>query len=306
MFSSTSVLITGGSGLLAVNWAVTIRERCAVVLGMHKRAVNLSGVQSDNISLESVDSVQRALDRWHPTAVIHTAGLTSVERCESDPTLAHHVNVELAENVAKACSLAGVSMVHISTDHLFSGKSTFVEEGEVVEPQNVYGITKAAAEMSVLSIDPNALVIRTNFFGWGTSYRQSFSDWILSNISRGETVTLFTDVFYTPVFIASLVEVVHELLAMRESGVFNVTGDERCSKYQFGVYVADQFGFDRELLLADSMATRQELVQRPLDMSLSNKKVCTLLGRSLGGGAVQVESLHRQQGRVAGKELGEL
>ncbi|MDX8409988.1 MAG: NAD(P)-dependent oxidoreductase [Mariprofundales bacterium] len=306
MSSNSSILITGGSGLLAVNWAIAIRDRWTVFLGTHQREITLKGVESQHVSLETVDSVQQTIDQCRPSVVIHTAGLTNVERCESDPSLARHVNVDLAENVANACALAGVTMVHISTDHLFSGQLPLVEENHAVEPQNMYGRTKAEAEDKVLSIYPDALVVRTNFFGWGASYRQSFSDWIIHNLSGGKPVRLFTDVFYTPILIESLVQAVHGLLMMKESGVFHVTGDERLSKYQFGVHVADEFGFDRELLVADQVVNRPGLVHRPLDMSLSNKKACNVLGRSLGGVAEQVRNLYQQKETTIVEELRKL
>jgi dTDP-4-dehydrorhamnose reductase len=43
------------------------------------------------------------LEKIQPDIVIHCAGLTNVEKCENDPSLAQHVNVELAVNVATAC-----------------------------------------------------------------------------------------------------------------------------------------------------------------------------------------------------------
>ena len=36
-----SILITGGSGLLAINWAMAIRDRFNVILGCHNKVFNL-------------------------------------------------------------------------------------------------------------------------------------------------------------------------------------------------------------------------------------------------------------------------
>ena len=38
------VLITGGTGLLGLNWATIIKSTHDVVLGIHERAVQLPGV----------------------------------------------------------------------------------------------------------------------------------------------------------------------------------------------------------------------------------------------------------------------
>lgn len=292
--------------MLALNWAATIRDKYDVCLGMHKRLVSLDGVEALSVSLESVDEVRHTLDLIQPEIVIHTVGLTNVEQCEANPSLAYHVNVDLTEHVAKACALAEVTLVYVSTDHLFSGKVSFSEEDHRVEPQNEYGRTKAEAEKRVLAVCSDALIIRTNFFGWGPSYRQSFSDKIITSLRGGKSLRLFTDVYYTPIVIESLVHAVHELLALRKSGDFHVVGDERLSKYQFGLKISKQFQLDENLLHPCHLAECQGLVQRPLDMSLSNKKVCAALGHKFGSVDEQIHRLFLQESLAVAKEVRRL
>ena len=289
------ILITGGSGLLAVNWALAVRNRLAVTLGLHQRSVSLASVRTANIDLGSADRLVAQIQDIGPDLVIHAAGLTSVERCESEPDLAWQVNVTTAANVAQACSRLGVSHVHISTDHLFAGKESMLDESAPVSPINVYGRTKAEAERQVIDRNPSALVIRTNFYGWGTSYRRSFSDVVIDGLRSGTGVTLFNDVHYTPILVKTMVDAVHDLVELKASGVFNVVGDERISKLDFGYLVASEFGLGRELIAKGSFGDQNFLVRRPMDMSLTNAKICSLLGRRLGGVEVGVSELHQQE-----------
>jgi dTDP-4-dehydrorhamnose reductase len=290
-----SVLITGGSGLLGVNWGIIERERNRVILGLHKRQVTLAGVETRPIQLESTDDVLRALDETLPHLVVHTAGLTSVEACESAPQLAREVNVEMAANVARACAQRQVFLVHISTDHLFSGDQPFADEDRPVSPLNVYAATKAAAEGEVLAAHPKALVIRTNFYGWGPGHRRSFSDGIVRALRSGSEITLFHDVFFTPILIETLVAAVNDLVSVGAAGIFNVVGDERISKHAFGLALANQARLDPSPIKSGSIQARPGLVRRPLDMSLSNAKACARLGRKLGSIAGEVPRLFRQE-----------
>lgn len=290
-----TILITGGSGLLALNWALATRDRYAVTLGVHTRKVSLAEVEARHLELESVDHLHRVFETVQPLIVIHTAGLTNVEECEAKPDLAQHVNVDLASNVAQACAPLGLPLVHISTDHLFSGESPWVTEVHPVSPQNVYGRTKAEAEARVLEAHPQALVVRTNFYGWGPSYRHSFSDVIIEALRKGKELTLFQDVFYTPILIEALVHTVYDLTDRKAGGIFHVVGDERISKYQFGLKVAEKFQLDSSLIKAGSLAYNTGLVRRPLDMSLANQKTCDLLGRKLGGVTEHLTRLHQQE-----------
>lgn len=280
---ASKVLITGGSGLLGLNWAHELRNTHQVTLGVHNRTVSIPGVAVERFSLESVDSLLSALDRVGPDCVVHAAGLTSVEDCEESPYLAHHVNVELAENVATACARRGVKLAHISTDHVFGGDGQFFTEDACIKPLNTYGKTKAEAEIRVQHVCPEALVIRTNFYGWGPAYRQSFSDWVLCNLMRGQQLTLFSDVFYSPIISSLLVSVVHELFEHSATGLFHVVGDDRISKHDFGLQLASVFGLDASLILAGSINAKPRLVMRPHDMSLSNRKVSDTLNIRIGG-----------------------
>ena len=297
------VFITGGSGLLAVNWAAALRERGPVTLGLHERSISLAGAGTYALSLGSVDDVGRAIDAVEPRIVVHTAGLANVESCEEDPVRARAVNVEIAVNVAIACASRALPLIHVSTDHVFRGAEALSEESHPVDPQNEYGRTKAEAERRVLEAYPGALVVRANFYGWGPHYRRSFSDSIIEALRQGEAITLFTDVFFTPILAEPLAIAAHDLIARQARGIVHVVGDERLSKHDFGLRVAKRFQLDAGLIRAGVLADRPLLVRRPLDMSLSNGLARRLLGRPLGNVDTHLARLQEQEQRGLAREL---
>jgi dTDP-4-dehydrorhamnose reductase len=300
------ILITGGAGLLALNWAQSVRDRHDVVLGLHRRQVSLPGVESRQLDLTSEAAVLRAIDEVQPDWIAHTAGLTSVEACEKDPDLAQQSNVVMPTNIAKACASRGVKLIHISTDHLFSDALPLLDESHPVSPLNNYGRTKAEAEVRVLDAYPEALVARTNFYGWGPSYRQSFSDAILSALLERRPYTLFQDVFYNPILCESLALTLHELVERAASGIFHVVADERLTKYDFGLRLARHFDLDPEPLRAGRLVEQTVLVRRPREMSLSNQKARRLLGRPLGNIDAQLQQLQRQRELHLAREVQSL
>jgi dTDP-4-dehydrorhamnose reductase len=172
--------------------------------------------------------------------------------------------------------------------------SPLVTEDEPVNAINVYGRTKAQAESAVLDTNPNSLIIRTNFYGWGTSYRKSFSDQIIQALRNNETLNLFDDVHYTPIFAEILIQTIHDLLDRNARGVFHVVSDDRISKYEFGELIADEFGLNKSLIQKSTFLSQTKLVKRPIDMSLSNRKVCEILGRDLGTVKQHIIRLHKQ------------
>ena len=278
------VLITGGSGLLAFNWAWSMRENADILMGthLHKVALPDSRIQTLKLDLDSTEKLSEEIRLLKPDVIIHTAGLTNVDKCEKNPTLANRVNAVLSRNVAMVASCENVDLIHISTDHLFSGNKSMYKEGDAVQPLNAYGVSKYTAEKWVQETYPRSLIIRTNFFGWGHKKRHSFSDWILRSLKAGDSLSLYDDINFTPILADALARASMKLLNMGASGIFNVVGDERISKYEFGVELAKYFGFSYTAIEQSKISQSGQTVSRPQDMSLDNSKAKKQLGYDLG------------------------
>jgi len=301
--ASGRVLITGGSGLLALNWACAMRGTWDVVLGTHSRKVSLAGVASRPLDLENAGRLTRQVEELAPDIVVHTAGLTNVDRCEDDPALARHVNAELARNVAEAAASSNVRLVHVSTDHLFAGTRSGYREDDTPEPLNEYARSKLLAEEWVKQADPRALIVRTNFFGWGHAGRQSFSDWIVYSLRAGREITMFDDVHFTPILADALAAATHRLAGLTASGTFNVAGDERVSKYEFAKRLAQAFDLPGKLIQRGRIRDAGLFAKRPPDMSLDNTKARDLLSTSLGRLDDYIHILRRQESEGRREEL---
>jgi len=289
------VVITGGSGLLAVNWALSVRHKFEVILLLHQKNISITDVKTDIVSLSSEGECASMLMRHQPDVLIHTAGLANVELCESNNELADQVNIDITRNLSKACFNHGVKLVHISTDHLFSGEQEFVTEDSRCNPLNNYAKTKLIGEQQVLKELKDALIIRTNFFGWGPKYRQSFSDNILNQLKNSKSIDLFSDVYFTPILIDELVKAVHQLIDAKSSGLFNISGNDRLSKYEFGLKLAKLFHLDEGLINMVSIDDNSNLVNRPKDMSLSNAKFCKKLNYKIPSLDEQLKKFKKQE-----------
>jgi len=276
------VLITGGSGLLALNWACALREQCQVTLGTHCHDVILSGVASCPLSLDDPQLFAHQLRQIAPDLIIHCAGITSVDQCEQNPTDALFVNAQIARTVAECAARQSRRLVHISTDHLFSGQEQMYSEDALPQPLNEYARSKLLAEQWVVQVCPTALILRTNFFGWGHAGRQSFSDWVIYGLREGRTLSMFADVYFTPILADALALSAHRLASIGAHGVFNLVGGERLSKYAFGLRLARIFGLSQDLIRPSQLAQSQLTAKRPLDMSLDNRLLINVLGESPG------------------------
>ena len=95
----------------------------------------------------------------------------------------------------------------------------------------------------------------------------------------------------------------HELLKKNEKGIFNIVSDDRISKYDFGLLIAEEFGLDKSYIERCSLHCKSNLVRRPYDMSLSNQKIKKLLGRNLGTVKQHIAKLHEQEFETKTKNI---
>lgn len=277
------ILVTGVSGLLGLNAALVMRGDHRVVGAYLDQPVVVPGVDTHRIDISDREAVRRWCERERPDLVWHAAGLTNVDGCESNPALARRLNTDAAVFTAEAAASVGAQLVHVSTDHLFDGTTPNCLETQPPAPLNVYAWTKLHAESGVREVHPQAFIVRTNFYGWGHPKRQSFSDWILGALRRGETLNMFPDVHFTPMLANDLVDVCLDLVARGAPGVYNVAGGERLSKWAFGVAVAEHFGFNADRIASTSVETFAFKARRPHDMSLNTDKVARAVGYPMPG-----------------------
>ena len=263
-------LFLGGSSLLAHSWCKELIDKDQVIIGIHNRPTELVGFNTVSIKFNNLENQLRELDI---ETVINCIGYTNIENCEISPEKANEINVELPSLVSQVCKSLSIKLVHISTDHLFDGKIKNCNETTKVVPLNVYAKTKYEGEAKVLEINPDALVIRTNFYAFGPSYKKSFSDFIIDNLKLKRKIYLFSDVYYNPILVSELARAIEKLIEKKCSGIYNVVSDERISKLDFGLKIANVFSLDKKLIDSYSISSRNDLVDRPSEMSLSNSKL---------------------------------
>ena len=275
------LFLSGISGLLGLNAAFQWRDRFTISGAYRSQPIAIPDVEAVALDLEDPASVHAAVERFKPDVIVHTAALTDVDRCEREPALANRLNCDVARTVAHAAQATGARFVHLSTDHLFGGDHSFYGEADEARPVNVYARTKLEAERVVQHMCPDALIVRTNFVGWGTSRRLSTIDRVLAGLSGSAPLRLFTDVFTTPIAINDLLDCLVELIERRVTGVLNVAGAERISRYEFGLNTARVFGHATGQIEPSTMESLRLTARRPRDMSLSTERVSELLGHRM-------------------------
>lgn len=150
--------------------------------------------------------------------VLNAAAETRVDAAETDPRHArvNHVAVGL---LAARCSEIGATLVHVSTDYVFSGRSIRpYREDDPVDPVNAYGRGKLAGERRAFEEGDEVLVVRTSWvFGAGGS---NFVDTILKRAEAGgRELSVVNDQVGRPTFAGDLAAAIRSLVDRRVTGI---------------------------------------------------------------------------------------
>jgi dTDP-4-dehydrorhamnose reductase len=288
------ILVTGASGLLGLNLCLAALPAHRVI-GVDRS--KLSGVPFELLNMDLLE--QGALEKLFalskPDAIIHCAAMADVDACQADPAGSRRLNADLPGELAEGCASHGIPMIHISTDAVLDGTCTdFYTEQAVPNPLGVYARTKLAGELAVQAVNPQAIIARVNFFGWSLSGTRSLAEFFLNNLQEGLPSNGFTDVFFCPMFVGDLAEILLQMLEKGLSGLYHVVGSEVLSKYEFGQAIARKFGFDPDLIQPMTVDSSDLLAPRSHNLRLSVHKLSTDLGQPVPGFSTGLNRFYTQ------------
>lgn len=288
------ILVTGASGLLGLNLSLGMTGTHTIV-GVDRSKLARTPFELIQADLLHAAACSRLLDRVRPEAVIHTAALADVDACEASPQEARRLNADLPGELAAACAKRGIRLVHISTDAVFDGaKDGTYTETDLPNPLSLYARTKLDGERAVMQANPQAIVARVNFFGWSLSGKRSLPEYFFNHLSTGKPCDGFTDVWFCPLFVGDLARLLVQMLEAGLTGLYHVVGSEALTKYDFGVRIARQFGFDQSLIRPMSVEQSGLTARRSHNLRLSVHKLSTALGVSIPGVSTGIEQFYTQ------------
>lgn len=180
---------------------------------------------ADRDDLDIADPSVATARHWRDYAtIINAAAYTAVDLAETDEgrTTAWRVNVTGVTNLAGIAAEHGITLVHVSTDYVFDGRSGRpYREDDPVSPLGVYGQTKAAGEAIVGTV-PRHYIVRTS---WVIGEGRNFVRTMLALADRGVDPVVVDDQVGRLTFADDLAGgILHLLGRSAPFGTYNLTG----------------------------------------------------------------------------------
>ncbi|MEM1183409.1 MAG: dTDP-4-dehydrorhamnose reductase [Planctomycetota bacterium] len=224
--------ILGANGMLGR----AVAERCQT-LGIEPRLLSETDI---DLSRPFKDSVVRELD---VDAVMNCAAWTDVDGAESAEDQATVINGEGVGRLAKACAVAGVPIVHYSTDYVFDGRATSpYATDHPRDPLNAYGRSKAVGEIALEQSDADWLCVRTSWLyaPWGKNFVLTMA----KLLPERDDLKVVDDQVGRPTSARQLAERSIAMLRQGFRGMAHGTDGGECSWHEFACAIADSVGVE--------------------------------------------------------------
>lgn len=286
------MLITGVSGLLGNNLACYFRNKYEV-LGLHNtHRVIIKGIYTERCNILDNGSIRAIISDFTPSIIIHCASLTNIDQCETDKHLTQKINVLSTKAIVESITDRNVKLIYISTDAVYDGIKGNFSETDNINPQNYYGASKYEGEIETLK-NKDALILRTNIFGWNIQDKMSIGEWILDELRAKRKINCFKDAFFSSIYTIELSRVIDIAIQNGLRGVYNCGGSNSYSKYEFALKIADCFGLDKTLIMPISIDNFGFKAKRGKNLSLNSDKLQRELSYSLPAIEQSIEEFYK-------------
>ena len=175
----------------------------------------------------SADEVLRIVEESGADTIIHTAAISDIGVCRSDPEASYRANVQLPVSLAKAAKHA--KLICFSSDQVYSGLD---EEGpyseEMVKAANVYAQHKLEMEQRVLDIVPTAVMLRAE---WMYDYYLKKPNYFMNILHATESIGFSSRQYRGITYVKEVAENMENVMRL-PGGVYNFGSETTKSMYE--------------------------------------------------------------------------
>jgi dTDP-4-dehydrorhamnose reductase len=271
------ILLTGATGQLG-----------HALLPVLSKIADVWAPGRSTFDLSRPDTLRQSIREFAPDFIVNPAAYTAVDQAEDESELCFLVNSEAPRVIAEECARLDIPLIHFSTDYVFDGQkhSPYVET-DVVSPLGVYGRSKLAGELSIVSANENSVIIRTSWV-FDPFYGRNFYRTMVRLFQEREVVSVVDDQVGRPTSVSFLAKETLKLLHLINirgagvEGIFHLAEMDPLSWYDFALKIYDWEKENYDFLVSDivKMSTNDfpTRVMRPAYSVLSNDKWANIAG----------------------------
>ena len=255
------IFIVGSEGFLGRSLKNKIKQINDYSLIIHKK--------KQKIDFSNSKDCKKILEIIQPDIIINCAAKTNINFCEKNKKIAYKSNAIVVKNLSHYCKRNNLRLIQISTDHIYNNKTkSNTEKSSSIK--NYYSYSKLKGEHFAKKC--NSLILRVNFFGQDKKNNDSLVNWIINSSKKKLKINLFKDVYFSPLYIQTLISIICKLLESNENGIFNIGSKNKISKSNFILAVAKKLKIKLNYNLINYQDLKESTARRPTNMSMNINK----------------------------------
>lgn len=231
-----TILVTGGNGQLG----------CALRLASAESRHRYIFTDIEELDITSATAIEEFFCREEVEVVVNCAAYTAVDLAEENEPKADTINHKAVALLAETCKQHNTSLIHISTDYIFSGKAdTPYSEESAPAPLNAYGRTKLAGERAIAESGCKSIILRTSWLY--SEYGKNFVKTMRNLTATRSEVRVVADQIGSPTYAGDLAKAIVAIIEnslLDRCGIYNYSNLGACSWFDFAVEIARLSGND--------------------------------------------------------------
>ncbi len=168
------------------------------------------------------------------TWIVNCAAYTAVDKAEDEKDFCRSLNTEGPGNIGLIATEIGASVLHISTDYVFSGESKKpYTETDPFCPMSVYGRTKADGELALRNTCAKSVIVRTAWL-YG-QHGPNFVATMLRLMNERDSVGVVADQYGSPTWARDLAGALLKIISSPNLayGTYHYTNEGTTTWYEF-------------------------------------------------------------------------
>jgi dTDP-4-dehydrorhamnose reductase len=189
------------------------------------------------------EALKKIFETYKPAWSINCAAYTAVDKAEDEIDLARKINKTGVENLSDLCNEYNSVFIHTSTDFVFKGdKAVPLDEEDVAEPINIYGLTKLEGEQAVIGKLQKYFILRTSWLY--SEYGNNFVKTMLRLGSERDELKIIADQVGTPTYAMDLAQCILNIISRNSTayGLYHYSNEGVASWYDFAKAIFDISG----------------------------------------------------------------
>lgn len=209
-----------------------------VVAEFQRSGADVTPLTHEHLDISSSEQVSQVLEAIQPSAIVNTAAMHHVEKCEQQPLAAYRINALGVRNLSNAARSLGSTFLHVSTDYVFDGNNhaPYIETDRTA-PLNVYGNSKLAGEAFIQATGEKYFIVRTSALYGKNPCRAkggaNFVDTMLRLARERDVLRVVDDEFVSPTSTLELARQIVVLAGSGKFGLYHATAEGSCSWFEF-------------------------------------------------------------------------